>query len=72
MHYLTIILRLLHVVAGAFWFGGSVVMGFFVGPTVAATAEAGQRFMGSLINKARIHIAFTVAATLTIRAGLGL
>jgi len=72
MHYLTIVLRFLHVFGGAFWFGGAMLMGFFISPTVVATAEAGQKFMGYLINKIRIHIVFTVAATLTILAGAGL
>lgn len=72
MHYLTIVLRFIHVFGGAFWFGGAMLMSFFISPTVAATAEAGQKFMGHLIGKVRIHIIFTVAASLTILAGLGL
>ena len=72
MQYLTIVLRLLHVGGGAFWFGRAMMMGFFISPTVAATAEVGQKFMGYLVNKARIHIVLTVAASLTILAGAGL
>ena len=72
MHYLMIVLRFLHVFAGAFWFGGAMLMSFFISPTVAATAEAGQRFMGHLLNKIRIHVIFTVAASLSILAGVGL
>ena len=72
MDYLKITLRLIHVVAGAFWFGSAMMMGFFISPTVAATAEAGQRFMGYLIGKARLHVKISIAAILTTLAGLWL
>jgi uncharacterized membrane protein len=72
MDYLKLTLRLIHVVAGAFWFGSAMMMGFFISPAVAATAEAGQRFIGHLISKARLHVILSVAGTLTILAGLGL
>ena len=72
MHYLTIILRFLHVVAGAFWFGTAMTMGFFVGPTVAAIGDAGPKFMGHVILKARLHTAIAISAGLTILAGVGL
>lgn len=49
MHILTIVLRFLHVFGGAFWFGASVILGFYISPTVAATGEVGQKFMGSLV-----------------------
>jgi hypothetical protein len=72
MDYLMIALRFIHVVAGAFWFGAAMMMGFFISPAVAATAEAGQKFIGHLISKMRLHIIISVAAILTILAGFGL
>lgn len=72
MHYVVIVLRLLHVVAGAFWFGSSIMTGFFVGPAVAAIGDAGPKFMQHLILKARLHTVIAVAAGLTAVAGLGL
>ncbi len=56
MHYLTIVLRLLHVVGGAFWFGSAMMVGFMITPTVAATAEVGQKFMAALVQKANLTI----------------
>jgi hypothetical protein len=67
-----LVLRFLHVFGGAFWFGSAMMLGLFISPTVAATAEAGQKFMGYLVNKARIHIVLSVAATATVLAGIGL
>lgn len=72
MHYLAIVLRLIHVVGGAFWFGSAIMMGFFISPTVATTAEAGQRFMGALVKNAGITKVIAAAAGLTILAGAGL
>jgi hypothetical protein len=72
MHYLTIVLRLFHVVGGAFWFGSSMMMGFFVGPAVAGTGEAGQRVMGFLVKNKNITRAIASVAGLTILAGAAL
>jgi len=69
MHIFTIVLRFLHVFGGAFWFGAAIFMGFFISPAVAATAEAGQRFMGHLVLKARIHTILAASAGTTILAG---
>ena len=43
MEYLKIVLRLNHILSGVFWVGSSIILGFFITPTVAATAEAGQK-----------------------------
>ena len=72
MHYLTIFLRFLHVVSGAFWFGSSMMMSFFISPTVAATADAGQRFMGYLVKQRRVVIVISALAGTTVVAGAGL
>lgn len=69
MHYLTMVLRLVHILGGVFWVGSNLVMGFFISPTIAATADAGKKFMGYLVNQARITTAITVAAVLTVLAG---
>jgi hypothetical protein len=72
MHYLTIVLRLLHVVGGAFWFGSAMMVGFMVTPTVAATGEVGQKFMAALVQKASLTKRIAAAAGITILAGGGL
>ena len=72
MHILTLVLRFIHVFGGAFWFGSAIMMGFFVSPAVAVTAEAGQKFMGHLVLKGRIHKVIATTAGLTVLAGAGL
>jgi hypothetical protein len=72
MNYLVIVLRLIHIGAGVFWVGSSIVFGAFIGPGIAATAEAGQKFMVHLVTKARIDRAILVSAILTVLAGSAL
>lgn len=69
MDYLKLVLRLIHILAGVFWVGSSMLFGFFIGPTVAATAEAGQKFMAHMVTKAKISARITAAAILTVLAG---
>jgi uncharacterized membrane protein len=72
MNNLMLALRLIHIASAIFWVGGAFIMVYFVAPTVRATGEAGQKFMGHLVTQARVTTAITVAALLTILAGLSL
>ena len=69
MIYFIWLLRIIHIVAGVFWVGGTLIITFFVGPTVGATAEAGQKFVGHLMNNLKFSSRMSAAAGLTILAG---
>jgi uncharacterized membrane protein len=69
MNYLVFVLRLIHILAGVFWVGSSMVFVFFLTPAVAATGEAGQKLMVHLINKARLSTRIAISAVLTVLAG---
>jgi uncharacterized membrane protein len=69
MNYLVIALRLIHILSGVFWIGGSLILTFFISPAVAATAEAGQKFMTHLVMQGKITLRITIAAVLTVLAG---
>ncbi len=69
MNYLMVLLRLIHVVGGAFWAGAALVLFFFVTPAIGANGEAGQKFMGYLMGKTRLTMVLASAAGLTILAG---
>ena len=69
MNYLVITLRIIHIVAGIFWVGGVLMMTFFIGPTIGATAEAGQKFVGHLMNNLKFSNRIAAAAGFTILAG---
>ncbi len=69
MNYFIVILRLVHVVSGAFWVGAAIVFYFFLGPTVGVTAEAGQKFAQHLIARTRFITVLVSAGGLTVLAG---
>ena len=64
-----VVLRLIHVVGGAFWLGAAVTMFAFLQPTAQATAPEGQRFMLHLLRNRRFSEVVLVAAVLTGAAG---
>ncbi|HEX5941820.1 MAG TPA: hypothetical protein VFY66_06050 [Anaerolineales bacterium] len=69
MIYLIWLLRIIHIVAGVFWVGGSLVMTFFIGPTIGAIGEPGQKFVGHLMNNLKFSNRMAAASGLTILAG---
>ena len=69
MDYFKIMLRIVHILAGVIWVGGALIMTFFVSPTVAATAEAGQRFVGYMMNNLKFSQRISAAAGLSVLAG---
>lgn len=72
MNYLIMGLRIIHIVAGIFWVGGTLIMTFFIAPTIGATAEAGQKFVGHLMRELKFSQRMSAAAGLTILAGAAL
>ena len=69
MTYFIWFLRIVHILAGIFWVGGTLMMAFFIGPTMGATGEAGQKFVGHLMNNLKFSNRMSAAAGLTILAG---
>ncbi len=64
-----IVLRLVHILAAIVWGGGALIMEFFIGRTIMATGEAGQKFAQHLMNKVKMHRFMTAAAFSTVAAG---
>jgi len=69
MDFLVIVLRILHIISGVLWVGAGLIMFFFIGPTLGATAEAGQKFAQHLMTQTRFTAVVTVSAILTVLAG---
>ena len=69
MIYLIWLLRIIHIVAGVYWVGGTLIMTFFVGPAVGALGETGQKFVGHLMNDLKFSNRMAIASGLTILAG---
>ena len=72
MNYLILALRLIHIIGGVFWVGSSVMFKFYISPTIAATADSGQKFIAHLVTKTRLTSAITGSAVLTVLAGAAL
>ncbi len=72
MNILVLVLRLVHIVAGVFWVGGSVITTFFISPAAAATGEAGQQFFARLVRNMHFVQRFAAAAGVTVLAGAAL
>jgi uncharacterized membrane protein len=69
---LIIILRLIHIIGGVFWVGTALLMVFFITPSIQATSEAGQKFLGHLITKTPLGQIHGLSAVLTVLAGASL
>src|SRR5215210_8869325 len=69
MIYLIWLLRIVHIVGGIFWVGGTLILTFFIGPTMGAIGESGQTFVGHLMNNLKFSNRMSAAAGSTILAG---
>src|SRR5678815_3663049 len=69
MIYMIWLLRIVHIVGGVIGVGGTLTMAFFIGPTIGATAEAGQKFVGHLMNNLKFSNRMAAASGSTILAG---
>ena len=70
MVVLLLVLRLVHIVAGALWAGAAIFYFFFVEPTVQGLGPARPKFMQDLVTKRRYPVFMNVTSGLTILAGL--
>ena len=70
MDVLMIVLRLVHVLGGVFWVGGTFFVVSLVQPTVKATGEEGKKFMQYLGTQSNMSMYLGIAATLTLLSGL--
>jgi uncharacterized membrane protein len=69
---ITLLLRLIHILAGIFWVGAMFIMAGFLIPTVRETGEAGGRFMQHLMLRQRLPVFLGIATLLTIISGFAM
>lgn len=72
MDYLFLTLRIVHILAGVFWVGGTLMMTYFIAPTVGALGEAGPKFVAHLVRNLKFTTRMSAAAGLTALAGVWL
>jgi len=68
----TLVLRLLHILAGSFWVGVALLMAGFLIPTVRETGPAGGRFMEHLMRRRRLAVFLGIAMLLTVLSGFAM
>jgi len=69
---ITLLLRLIHILAGIFWVGAILLIAGFLLPTVRATGREGGRFMQHLMQQRRLPIFLAIAMLLTVLSGFTL
>jgi len=69
---ITIVLRLIHILAGAFWVGAIIFMTVFLMPTLRAIGPAGGPVMQQLVQVRRLPIYMMGAPLLTVLSGVTL
>ena len=69
MNALILLLRLLHIVSGAFWVGTVITVVFFIEPSAKALDGEGERFLAHLAIRRRLALILAVAASTAIGAG---
>ena len=67
-----LILRLIHIAAGAFWVGSVFTFFLFVQPAAAAVGPDATKFTYRLLHHQRLGIAILSAAVITVLAGASL
>ena len=69
---LLLVVRALHIVAGALWVGGIVALSLFVAPSIMASGPAGGAVMKQLIETRKFPLYMMGMAILTVLSGFGL
>jgi uncharacterized membrane protein len=67
---LMLVLRLVHIVAGIFWVGATLVLAGFLFPAVRAAGQEGGHLIQQIMERHRLQTYLSAAGGLTILAGL--
>jgi len=70
MNYYLLILRILHIGAGAYWVGSTLLLAFMINPALKEADESGQKFVDYLIKNKRFGTESAGAGLMAGIAGL--
>ena len=68
--FLTILLRLLHILGGIFWAGTMILLAAFLLPTARANGREGGQFLQYLMRQQRLQLYLAVAMLATVLSGI--
>jgi uncharacterized membrane protein len=66
---ITIILRLIHILAGIFWVGSAFLLAGFLVPALRVSGREGAQFMQTLMQRQRLQANIVIAMLLTVLSG---
>lgn len=69
MDWYVVVLRVVHIVGGAFWFGAAVVFAAFIEPTAKEIGPSAGPFMQHIAQKKKLPIVIAVSSVFAIVAG---
>lgn len=70
MNYYVLVLRILHIGAGVFWVGSTLLLAMVISPALKATGESGQKFVDYLVKHHRFGTESAGAGGMAGIAGL--
>lgn len=70
MDFYVLLLRIIHILGGAFWFGSAFALTRFVAPAVTLAGPEGAKFMQKLVLGTRFVVVTATAAGLAVLTGL--
>ena len=65
-----VVLRIIHIVAGALWVGGAGLFFFYFEPAINKLGPDAEKFVDEVINRRKAPIYFVTTSTLTVVAGV--
>ncbi|MBA2444511.1 MAG: hypothetical protein H0V49_04180 [Nocardioidaceae bacterium] len=70
MDTLAIALRIVHILSGVLWVGGTALFFLYIEPTINKLGPDAEKFIDELINRRKAPIYFVTISTLTVVAGV--
>lgn len=69
MDFFVIGLRIIHILAGVLWVGGSAFFFFYLEPTINKLGPDAEKFVDEVVNRRKAPIYFAMASTFTVLGG---
>ncbi len=69
MDILVIALRIIHILAGVLWVGGTALFFFYLEPTITKLGPDAEKFVDEIVNRRKAPIYFAATSTLTVLGG---
>lgn len=69
MDVLLIALRIIHILSGVLWVGGSALFFFYIEPAINKLGPDAEKFVDEVVNRRKVPIYFITVSTLSVLSG---